>query len=727
MPRRAALASLLMLVLIALSDAQLPALAQPAEPAPAAARRPMTVDDLWSIVRPSAIAISPDGTRVAYQATAWSMADNKGNADLWWVPLGGGAPARLTRQPGSDSAPAWSPDGAWIYFLSAREGQAAQVYRLPSAGGEAEAVTALGGGVSAFRLAPDGKKLLAASSSFKECGDEACAAARRAADAGLAASGRIYDGLLYRHWNAWRGDERSHVFLVDLAGGAPPVDLTPGDVDVPPLALGSTHDFAWAPDGTSVALVANRDPVVAISTNNDVEQLVLVDGKPGTRTTISTSPGSDAGPRFAADGRTLYWTSMARGGFEADRRDLVARDLPSGSAGPGALRRLFEQPDLSVSDFELAPNGDIYFTAQDRGRHSLFRLPVGSLAAAGASGPMATSTKVETVLRGGNVKEFAVAADGKCIVLTLESLSIFPELYRLDLENGQLRPLTRHNEMLQRTIELGQVDELWFEGGGMDKIHALVVRPPRSKIGAATKVPVVVLVHGGPQGAWLDEMHARWNQQLFAAMGYVVVAPNFHGSTGYGQPFTDSISRDWGGKPYQDVMASLQAVAAQVPEADVSRACAAGGSYGGYMVNWLLGQTDQRFRCFVSHAGLYDMESFYGATEETWFPEWDFGGPYWAAPELYEKYSPSSYAAKFKIPTLVIHGELDYRVPVTQAMQLFTALQRQGVPSRFLYFPDEAHFIAKPANARLWWSTIEAWFAKYLADSAPSAAIDRGP
>ena len=720
MPNRPAAAALLLFAF------SIPVSAQPSAPPPGA-RHAMTVDDLWSIVRPGAIAVSPDGARVAYQATTWSMADNKGNTDLWWVPVGGGVPARLTRQAGSDSAPAWSPDGAWIYFLSARDGQPGQVYRLPAAGGEAEAVTALGSGVSAFRLSPDGKKLLAASSSFRECGDEACAAARRKADAAIAASGRVYDGLLYRHWNAWRGDARSHVYLVDLDGKQPPIDLTPGDVDVPPLALGSSHDFAWAPDGGSVALVANRDPVVAISTNNDVEHLVLADGRPGARTTISTAPGSDAGPRFSADGRTLYWTSMPRGGFEADRRYLVARDLPAGGAGPAAPRRLFEEPDLSVSDFALAPNGDIYFTAQDRARHSLFRLPVGSLAAAGASGPLANSSKVETVLRGGNVKEFAVTPDGKGVVLALESLSIFPELYRLDLETGQLHPLTRHNEALQRTVELGQVDELWYEGGGREQVHALVVRPPRSKVGDATKVPVVVLAHGGPQGAWLDEMHARWNQQLFAAMGYVVVAPNFHGSTGYGQPFTDSISRDWGGKPYQDVMASLDAVAAKIPEADASRACAAGGSYGGYMVNWLLGQTGRRFRCFVSHAGLYDMRAFYGATEETWFPEWDFGGPYWASDELYEKFSPSSYAAQFKTPTLVIHGELDYRVPVTQAMQLFTALQRQGIPSRFLYFPDEAHFVAKPANARLWWDTIEDWFARFLAEPATAAAADRAP
>ena len=717
MPNRSAAASLLFLAL------SCPAVAQTAAPAPVA-RHAMTVDDLWSIVRPSAIAVSPDGTRVAYQATAWSLADNKGNTDLWWVPAGGGEPARLTRQSGSDSAPAWSPDAAWIYFLSARDGQPAQVYRLPASGGEAEAVTALGGGVSAFRLSPDGKKLLVASSSFKECSDEACATARRKADAATLASGRIYDGLLYRHWNAWRGDTRSHVFLVDLDDKQPPVDLTPGDVDVPPLALGSPHDFAWAPDGASVVLVANRDPVVAISTNNDVEHVALANGRAGTRTVISTSPGSDAGPRFSADGRTLYWMSMPRGGFEADRRYLVARDLPAGPATPGAVRRLFEEPDLSVSEFALAPNGDIYFTAQDRARHSLFRLPVGSLAAAGASGVLATSAKVETVLRGGNVKEFVVAPDGRSVVLALESLSIFPELYRLDLETGQLQPLTRHNEALQRTIELGQVDELWFEGGGREQVHALVVRPPRSKVGAATKVPVVVLAHGGPQGAWLDEMHARWNQQLFAAMGYVVVAPNFHGSTGYGQPFTDSISKDWGGKPYQDVMASLDAVATKVPEADASRACAAGGSYGGYMVNWLLGQTGTRFRCFVSHAGLYDMKAFYGATEEIWFPEWDFGGPYWVTEEFYEKFSPSSYAGQFKTPTLVIHGELDFRVPVTQAMQLYTALQRQGVPSRFLHFPDEAHFVAKPANARLWWDTIEAWFATYLAGSTPAVATD---
>lgn len=686
-------------VVIALSLLLFPALSETST-----APHPMTVEDLWSIVRPSSIAISPDGTRVAYQATSWSLEENKGNTDLWWVPMNEGTPTRLTRQPGSDSAPAWSPDGAWIYFLSAREGEPAQVFRLAASGGEAERVTKLGGGVTAFRLSPDGTLLLAAAKSFRDCADLACADARREADAARKTSGRLFDGLLYRHWNEWRGDSRSHLFLVRVDGSAPPVDLTPGDVDVPPIALGSSHDFLWAPDGRSIALVANRDRAVAFSTNNDVEVIALAaDGTPGTPATWSTSPGNDAGPRFSADGVSLYWTSMARAGYEADRRYLVER-LAAGATPATAPppRRLFETPDLSVADFALAPNGDIYLTAADRARQSLFRIPAG------------TSTP-EVVLRGGNVKEFTIAADGTSLALVLESLVIFPELYRLDVATGQLHPLTRHNEELQRGVELGQADEIWFDGAGGEKVHALVVKPPRPTLPAGKKAPVVVLVHGGPQGAWLDEMHARWNQQLFAAMGYVTVAPNFHGSSGYGQPFTDSIHRDWGGKPYQDVMASLEAVGKMVPEADASRACAAGGSYGGYMVNWLLGQTGQRFACFVSHAGLYDMRSFYGATEETWFPEWDFGGPYWtAAGTDYEKFSPSSHAAKFRTPTLVIHGELDYRVPVTQAMQLFTALQRQGVPSNFLYFPDESHFIGKPANAKLWWNTIEEWFAAYL-------------
>lgn len=663
-------------------------------PCPAVEQHPMTPRDLWSIQRPQAPAVSPDGTLIAYQMTTWDLAEMKGNTDLWTVPLQGGTPRRLTSQPGTDRDPAWSPEGNWIYFISSRSDKPAQVYRLPAAGGEAEPVTDFPEGVGGFQLDAGGQWLLVAASSYKDCADADCIKKTSEAAKGRKETGRLFDALLYRHWNSWRGDERSHVFLFSLTSKKPIRDLTPGDAECPPLALGSDHDFVFSPDGRLAALVLNRSELAAASTDSNIELVNLFsEGKP---LVVSPAPGNDAAPRFDSKGR-LFWLSQPRAGYEADRAFLMMRDPETGQ-----VSQVFSEPDLSVAFYQLLGESDtILFTAQEKGRQNLYRV-------------LLASGKVELLLRGGNVKEFDPAPGGKTAVIALESLSLLPELYRLDLENGELSRLTGHNDALAASLELGTPAEYWFKGGGGEMVHALVVLPPPSLRPKSGKIPVILQVHGGPQGAWLDEQHARWNMQQFAAFGYIVVGVNFHGSTGYGQPFTDSINQDWGGKPFQDVSAALEALPKEIPQADTGRVCAAGGSYGGYLVNWLLGHTGDRYRCFVSHAGLFDMPSFHGGTEELWFPEWDFGGTPWSNPANYQKWNPAAFAGEFKTPTLVVHGELDFRVPVTQGMHLFTTLQRQRIPSKFLYFPDEGHFVGKPANALLWWKTLQEWFAAYL-------------
>ncbi|RMG46057.1 MAG: S9 family peptidase [Acidobacteria bacterium] len=661
---------------------------------PAGEARTMTPDDLWRLVRPSHLAVSPDGSRIAYDATTWDLETGKGNTDLFWVPAGGGDPVRLTRQPGRDALPRWSPDGRFLYFVSARDGDPPQVYRLPLAGGEAEKVTDLPGGVTSFALSPDGTQLLVAAASYKDCADLECVRRHLKAEKERAAGGRVFEELLYRHWNEWRGDERSHLYLVRTGEGEAK-DLTPGNVDCPPVALGSSHDFAFSPDGGSVALVVNRSPLVAASTDNDIEIVELE----GARRTLSPGDGNDAAPRFGPDGRRIFWRSQPRPGYESDRAYLVAAPV-----GGGTPERLFETPDLSVADFWLVPGGsEVLFTAQSRGRVNLYAVP-------------ARGGNVRELVRGGRIGSVAVAPTGAFAVFVRESLTEPPEIFRLDLGSGATRRLTSLNTGWFGSLRLGRPDELWFEGAHQDRVHAWVLHPPGEPDPPSGKTPVIWLVHGGPQGAWLDGQHPRWNMQLFAAPGYHVVAVNFHGSTGYGQAFTDAIRRDWGGAPFEDLMAGLEAARRALPGADLDRVCAAGGSYGGYMVDWMLGHTGRRFRCFVSHAGVYDLVSMYGATEELWFPEWDLGGTPWEAPGDYLRWSPSSYADLFESPTLVIHGQLDFRVPVTQGMQLFTALQRRGVPSRFLYFPDEGHWVTHPANARLWWREVHDWLARWLGE-----------
>jgi len=525
---------------------------------------------------------------------------------------------------------------------------------------------------------------------FPSCGTLACTAQRASEIDGSKVKARIYDKLPIRLWDTWLDARRGHVFWVPLAGGEPR-DLTPGDLRTPPLDLGGHMDLSVAPDASEIAFTANTTANPAWNTNNDIFAVPTSGGAPQNLTAANAA--CDSEPTHSPDGAYIAYLTMSRPGFEADRRVLVLYDRKSKKRIP-----LTDALDSSVDGFSWAPSSRfIVFDAQDRGRVSLFKVSV----------PSGVVTKLVAV---GTNTDPRVSRDGAQLVFLRQTASRPTELFVADLSGSNARQLSHVNDAALADIQMGKSEEFEFQGADDDKVHGFLLKPPG--FDPKKKYPLLLLVHGGPQGAFGDEFHPRWNLQMFASPGFVVAAINFHGSTGYGQTFTDSISGDWGGKPYTDLMKGLDFLVGKYAFIDGANVSAAGASYGGFMINWLLGHTD-RFRSFVSHDGVFNQISMYGSTEELWFPEWDYKGTPWDAPELYAKYNPVDHVKSFKTPTLVIHGENDFRVPYGQGLELFTALQRRGVESKLLLFPDENHFVQKPQNARLWWNTVLGWLASH--------------
>ncbi len=630
--------------------------------------------------------VSPDGAQIAYAQSEIDLAAGTRNTDLWLTPVAGGEPRRLTSNPASDSRPRFSPDGKRLAFLSSRDGSS-QVWLLDLAGGEARRLTSLATGVEAFEWL-GAERLALVSEVFPECGaDDACNA-KKLGEAGKPSTARIYDELLYRHWDTWDDGRRSHVLSFPL-DARPAVDLTPGGDDAPPFNLGG-EDWGVAPDGSEVCVARKDAKGEAWHTN---AELYLIPAAGGPARRISDSPGYDSGCRYSPDGRLLAFRTQLRAGYESDRWRLVVFDRASGEK-----RTLTESFDRQVDPFVFsADSKTIYFTAEDRGRSPVFSVPV----AGGA---------VTTVLAGaGTLGELQALRDGRTLVATQASLTHPAELVRFSVDGKGLARVTRINDALLEGFALSAGESVSYTGAASKSVQAWVVRPPG--FDPAKKYPLLVLVHGGPQGVWPDGWSFRWNAQVFASAGYLVFMPNPRGSTGWGQEFTDDINQDWGGKAFEDVMKGTD-FAQSLPGADKTRVAAAGASYGGYMINWIAGQTD-RFRALVTHSGVFDLVSMYGSTEELWFTEWEFGGPYWSHPEGYTRHNPRDHVKRFKTPTLVIHGERDYRVPLEQGLSMFTALRRQGVPARLVTFPDENHWILKPQNSVRWYAEVIPWLDRF--------------
>jgi dipeptidyl aminopeptidase/acylaminoacyl peptidase len=651
-----------------------------------AQKPPFDAQALLDLARIGDPQVSPDGRLIAYSVQTIDVPNNKRVTQIYVMPVAGGEPKQVT-QAGQDSErPRWSPDSRHIAFISDREGSS-QIWLMDADGANKKQITSLSTDAGGELFSPDGKNLIFSSEVYPQCGaDDACN--KRALDDEKAGKvkARIYNNLLYRHWNHWQGTRRNHLLIVPVPGGAIR-DLTPGDRDVPPFSLGGGDDYAISPDSTEVCYSVNMDPLPAISTNSDL-YAVSIGGGPARK--ISNNPGADSTPLYSPDGKYLAWRAQTRPGYESDRWRLWVLERAT-----GRVADLTENVDRWVNSFVWSPDSTtLFFTSEDRGRQSIqFKSVKGGEAHVALSGDS-------------HLDDMQFTPDGKTLIYTQQSGTQPAGIYRASSNGGAAVPLTHINEAALNSHQMTPLEEFWVEGADGARVQSFVVKPYGFR--EDRKYPVLMLIHGGPQGAWGHSWTYRWNAQVFAAAGYVVVMPNPRGSTGYGQKFVDEINGDWGGRAYDDIMAVADHVVTSIPYADGSRMAAAGASYGGYMIDWILGHT-QRFKALVTHDGVYDLRSEFGETEELWFPMWEFGGPPWDNPESYGRWSPSMFVKEFHTPTLVVHGELDYRVPVGQGLQLFTALQMQKVPSRLLLFPDEGHWVMKPQNSQLWYKTVIDW------------------
>jgi dipeptidyl aminopeptidase/acylaminoacyl peptidase len=656
----------------------------------AAAKEPFTVQAMFGLKRIAEPNLSPDGQHVAFTVSIVDVEANSSQRHIYVTQTSGGSPRAIATE-GRNSHPRFSPDSKSIAFLSTRSGES-QIWLMNPDGTGAKQLTRLSTGVEEFEWSPDGKFVVAVSAVFPDCTDDACNAKKIEEEKNSKVKARIYTGLLYRHWTEWQTPRRKHLFVVAL-DGATPRDLMPGlKFDVPPFALGGGGEYSVSPDGKEVCYAANLDADQALSTNSEI-YTVPVEG--GEAKKISNSPGADTAPQYSPDGKSIAWRMQVRAGYESDRWRLAVLNRES-----GLIDTLTENLDRHVESFTWHPDSKrIAFTIGDRGRQTAHLIPI-------------TGGGTRVMVQGAStVSDLQFSSDGKTLVYSEQSGSSPTEIYRAASSGGAPVALAKLNTEFLANHDLRRLEEFTVPGGESTPVHSFILKPPG--FDPQKKYPVLFLIHGGPQGAWGESFTYRWNPQVFATAGFVVVMPNPRGSTGYGTKFTDEINGDWGGKVYDDIMAVVDHISAQ-PYADPERFAAAGGSYGGYMVNWILGHS-QRFKALVSHAGVYDLRSMGGETEELWFSVWENKGFPWQTPELHEKWSPSTYAANFKTPTLVIHGELDFRVPYGQGLQLFTALQANKVPSKLLIYPDEGHWILKPQNSLLWYKTFLDWVGEWTA------------
>ena len=666
---------------------------------PASGKRPFTFEDMMSLARLSAFTVSPDGNWVLMSVVDVSLADNKKTPHLWLVASSGGEPRQLTNDPAGEDRGQFSPDGKRVLLVSSHDGsQQIWTAGFDTARGalssELKKLTSISSEAGGALWSPDGKNILFVSEVYPECKDDLCNQQREAEKAASKVRATIFTSLLYRHWTSYTRFKRSHLFILPAAGGTPR-DLTPGDHDVPPFNLGGQDDYAFSPDGAEVAFTSNLDEVGATSTNNDVFTVPVSGGTPRK---ISSSPGSDSSPAYSPDGKYIAFHSQARAGYESDRSRLMTYDRSS-----GALNGVAENFDGWVGTTIWAPDSSrIYFVSEEKGESPIYSVPV-------AGG------KAEQII-GQQNDDLIFLPHSSVLLFSRTSVHAPSEIYRVEVTSAgpaksAPQAITHLNDAVLAKSESASLEPFWFTGAQKARVQGFIVRPP--DFDAQKKYPVKFLIHGGPQGAWGDSWSYRWNPMLFASSGYVVVMVNPRGSIGYGQKFIDDINGDWGGRAYEDLMAGLTYAENKFPFIDKNRECALGASYGGYMANWILGHT-QRFRCIVSHDGMFNTESAYGTTEELWFNEWEFKGTPWTNRALYRKWSPHLFAQNFKTPTLVVHGQLDYRLDVSEGFQLFTTLQRLKVPSKMLYFPDEGHWVLKPQNSRLWYKTVNGWVDQYL-------------
>jgi len=675
------LAPLAAIVLVLLSSAAL-------------AARPLTMNDLLAMTRVSDAQISPDGKHVAYVLAKVDRAKNASTSTIWLVPTSGSEPRQLTGGPKHDSHPRFSPDGKQLLFESDRSGSS-QLWVLDLAsGGEARQLTSISTGASGGIWSPDGKSVAFASAVYPEFSDkpyaESDAANKKKSDeiAANPVKARTFDKLFYRHWDSWVEDKRQHLFVIPAAGGEPR-DVTPGDMDAVPTSstFSAGDDYTFTPDSRSLAFTAPPSKDEAWSTNHDLYRVAISGGK---REKLTTNAAADGFPRYSPDGKWLAYRAQEKPGYEADRWQLMLLAADDS----GKPKNITADHDRSIDSFAWLDNNSLVCNSERNGSMPLCKLT--------------TSGELTEIAADGTWSAPSVSTQGQ-IAATRSSFNAPGEVMLVGNDKN-VRALTDVNAKLLADIEMSKAESVTVPGAGGTPMQMWVIKPPG--FNAKQKWPLVYLVHGGPQGAWDDGWSFRWNPQLWAAQGYVVALPNPRGSTGFGQKYVDEISGDWGGRCYEDLMAGVAYLEKQ-PYIDTTRMAAAGASFGGYMMNWFQGHTD-KFKTLITHCGVYNFDSMYSTTDELWFDEWEHGGPPWGKRDSYEKHSPHRFAEKFKTPMLIIHNDQDFRVPVAEGYQMFTTLQRLGVPSRMINFPDEGHWVLKPANSEHWHREVFSWLKKYV-------------
>jgi len=653
---------------------------------------PFDVQDLWEMDRISDPQVSPDGAWVVFGLSSLDREGNRRHSDLWVVGVDGSGLRRLTTHPASEFNARWAPDGSAVFFLSTRSGSS-QVWRIAMAGGEAQQATHLPLDVGSMALSPDGSHLAVNMEVFPDCPELACTVDRLEATESQISSGVLYDRLFIRHWDTWEDGRRSHLFVLPVKGEGGPVDIMAGmDGDSPSVPFGGPEEYTFTPDGGAVVftvrLAGERE---AWSTDFDL-YMAPVDGSHDARLLTTENRAWDTQPLFSPDGESLAYLAMERPGFEADRFRILLQEWPHGET-----RALTQDWDRSVGSMTFSPDGrTLLVTAQNLGNTSLFAIDV-------ASG------EVQELIHDGTIRSPSFA--GNQIVFGMDHLRAPVELYRARMDGTGIEPITAVNGKRLASIRLGEPEQMTFRGAGGDEIFAWLVKPV--DFDPARRYPVAFIIHGGPQGSSSNSFHYRWNPQIYAAAGYAALMVDFHGSTGYGQDFTDAITGDWGGKPLEDLQKGMAAAVSQNLWMDGDRACALGASYGGYMVNWIAGKWPDGFRCLVNHDGIFDQRIMYYGTEELWFPEWEHGGTYWESEKGYELHNPAMLVEDWQTPMLVVHGAQDHRVPLEHGIGTFTALQRKGIPSQFLFFPDENHWVLSPANGIQWHETVLAWMDRW--------------
>jgi dipeptidyl aminopeptidase/acylaminoacyl peptidase len=649
---------------------------------------PLTIHDMLAMDRISDSRVSPDGKWIAFNVRETDLAGNRGRTDIWLVGADGKGLHRLTSHPAADFNGRWTPCSQWVFFLSTRSGSS-QIWRIKVDGGEAEQMTHMPLDVGNLVIA---KGLLAFTMEvFPGMTPEATAEKLDAIQKGKA-TGRLYEKLFVRHWDTWSDGRRSHLFVMPMHGGEAK-DLMPTmDADTPSKPFGGPEEIAFTPDGKGLVFTA-RDVgrEEAWSTDFDL-YYAPVDGSAAPRCLTEANQAWDTTPVFSPDGKTLAYLAMSRPRYEADRFRIVLRGWPDEQA-----RVLTEAWDCSVSSLAWTPDGTkLLASAPNKGQTSLFAVD-------------AATGKAETLVGQGTVAGFAPAGDG--VVFERNDLKSPTEIYSLAPGAGE-RAVTAINAAKVAAVRLGEPEQFSFKGWNNETVYGYIVKPV--DLDAAKKYPVAFLIHGGPQGSFGNDFHYRWNPQAYAGAGYAVVMVDFHGSTGYGQAFCDSIRGDWGGKPLEDLKKGLAAALVKYSWMDGTKVGALGASFGGYMINWIAGNWPDRFKCLIAHDGNIDERAAYFETEELWFPEWDHMGTPWDAPQNYEKHNPANFIKNWKTPMMIVHSGQDFRVVETQGIGSFNVLQRRGIPSQFLYFPDENHWVLKPANSILWHDTVIGWLDRWL-------------